>query len=204
MKRVLLVLPLLFAVACGDDEDNPNVVGENPEEAITTLELVFKPVGGTTEQEFVATAPDLDAAFEIDDLVIAAGEYTLSIGLRNDLADGDEQNIREEVEEEADDHQLFFTGTNVQSESTPTATNPALTITYADQEADYIDGGSTRPVGLENTVTAVAGTGTLTVTLQHLPGSKEDDLAGLVANQGLDQLPNEADISVDFENFLVQ
>lgn len=74
---------------------------------------------------------------------------------------------------------------------------------YAPTERDITVAGE-MPIGLANTVAAVAGTGTLTVTLQHVPpindvAVKTADLAQQVADDGLASIGGEQDASVDFD-----
>ncbi|MEZ4367515.1 MAG: hypothetical protein R2939_14750 [Kofleriaceae bacterium] len=81
----------------------------------------------------------------------------------------------------------------------PAATNPgaALTHAYGDTDANGL------PIGLDSDITAVAGTGNLTVTLRHLPpvsgaAQKVAGLAEQVAADGINALPGETDASVTF------
>jgi hypothetical protein len=64
-----------------------------------------------------------------------------------------------EVEEEGDEHQIFYA-----------PSGGLLTVTYADKD------GNNRPIGLKTAqATGSAGTGTLKVTLKHMPGVKSDN-----------------------------
>jgi hypothetical protein len=174
-----LLLPVAFW-ACGDDAP----VTQNPEEVITTVRLAF-----TGPSTFTATAKDADGDGTVDTkdpITLAAGSYTVEVTLLNEL-ESPAEDITEEVKEESDEHQLFFTVTGLPAAS--------LAITYADTEMDY---GKTTglPVGLKSTwVNAGAGTGQVTVQLQHLPPVNE--AAQKVA--GVTKATGDTDVSVTFD-----
>ncbi len=199
LTRFFLAFPLSLALglaACGDDDDPETPADENEEEVITTVNLTLTPSAGGTA--ITAGARDTDGngtIDEIDDITLAAGTtYVMGIGLLNELETPPED-IGEEVAGEDDEHQFFFLGTGVQSESTGTVTNPVVTVSYGDVD------GNGDPVGLVDTtvVANVAGTGTLRVILRHLPGLKEAGLADDVASGGIDSIPGENDIDVEFD-----
>ncbi|MEN0066367.1 MAG: hypothetical protein AAGA48_29800, partial [Myxococcota bacterium] len=92
-------------IACGDTMDGE----EN--EVITTLTLAFTPASGGAAIMFEATDPDNTGDVMIDDVTLSdAEDYTLDVSFFNDLEDED---ITEEIEEEDDEHQVFFTGSAV-------------------------------------------------------------------------------------------
>jgi hypothetical protein len=172
-------MALLFLVGCTDD-----IATINSGEVITTVILDF---GGGV----VATANDPDGdggeAPVIDPITLPAGNHTLAIQFQNRLEDPPEE-ITEEVLDEGEDHQVFFTGS---------ATMGPLAITYADTDRNGL------PIGLANTVTATAGTGMLTVTLRHMPpvndtAVKTADLAEQVKTTGTAALPGGSDAVVTF------
>lgn len=182
-KHARTMSPLLLPLAlwaCGDDAP----ISQNAEEIITTVRLAF-----TGPSTFTATAKDADGDGTVDTkdpITLAAGSYTVEVTLINEL-ESPAEDITEEVEAESDEHQLFFTVTGLPATS--------LTISYADTEMDY--GKATGlPVGLKSTwLNTGAGTGQVTVQLQHLPPVNEQaqKVAGVTKDGG------ETDVSVTFD-----
>lgn len=184
--RTRLALFSLVALAACSDVGDPNEANE--EEVITTVELTF--TGG--DETFTAVWSDIenDGSALVDDIgLLADTTYTVDVRFLNELEDPAED-ITEEVEDESDQHQVFFTGTAVD--------DGLLTATYDDTDANGL------PVGLSWTLdTGAAGTGDLVVTLQHLPpvddaAQKEDGLADQAATNGVSSLPGDADVNVSF------
>lgn len=199
LDRLLLTLPLTLALslaACGDDEPEDTGGEDNPEEVITTVTVTLTPSGGGTA--VVASAEDSDGNGTIDSidaLTLSSGTtYVMTVGLLNEL-ESPPEDIGAEVADEDDEHQLFFLGTGVESEATGTVTNPIVTVSYGDQD------GNGDPVGLVDTtvVANTAGTGTFRVVLRHLPGVKASGLAADVASGGIDSIPGENDVDVEFD-----
>ncbi len=191
--KLMLAGALVFAVACGDDHDHDH---DHENEVITTVSLTFTPTGGTV-QTFEFDDPDGDGgdAPTIDDIDLAAGDYTLSVTFSNKLEDPPED-ITAEISDEGDEHQLFFTGTAVDGPATNNA-GAAIGQAYSDMDMDGL------PIGLSNDIVAVAGTGDLTLTLRHMPpvndqAVKVDGLAGQVASGGLSSIGGSSDVSVTF------
>jgi len=170
-----MILSAGVLVACGDDEE----VEEAGEEVITTLELTFAPQGGGTP--VVATFRDLDGdgpdAPTIGPIVLVNGTtYDLTVNALNETVDPSDPDyeIIEEIREEAEEHQFFFTGPAVESEITGPNTEALVTYAYADVESDYVT-DATDPdleVGVAGVVEAIAPgaeTGGFVVTLMHQP-----------------------------------
>lgn len=158
-SALLLSLALLGIMGCNKNEEDPTP--PNEEEVITTMNLKFVIPGST--DTIRASSRDLDGdgpnAPIITEVVLKKGiTYNLYVELLNESNLSDVENITEEVEEEADEHQFFF------------AVNPSALATHAYKDTD-ING---RPIGIINTfaTSATAGTGTLKVTLKHQPGVK--------------------------------
>lgn len=174
---LLLSVSFLFT-ACDDEE----VVIPNEEELITVVTLTLTPEGSGTPVVLSFTDVDgdggADPVFSTEALA-ANTTYSGSITLLN-TADGANEDITREVEEEDEEHQLFYTigaGLN-------------LTVAYDDADADN------NPIGLMTTVTTGdASTGNLTITLRHEPDKNATGVAeGNLANAG-----GETDIEVTFE-----
>lgn len=184
----------LGLAACGGDDDSPS----NPEEVITTVTLDFAPEGGGAAVAAEWDDPDGNggAGPTIDPIDLADGTtYTLTVGFENRLEDPAEI-ITEEIVDESDQHQIFFTGTAVDGPASNEDGAP-LTQTYADEDANGL------PIGLENSIVAAAGTGELTVTLRHLPpvndvAVKTAELAQEVLDTGFGSLAGSTDAQVNF------
>jgi hypothetical protein len=157
----LLVIPVLFSTAC-DNDDAP----VNEEEVITTVRVTL--IGGG--QTIVLESKDLDGdgpnapvLTPIGGATLVAGTtYTGTTTFLNELTNPVD-NITEEVEEEGADHQVFY------------QLPPSIgTVTYTDVDANG------RPVGLNFTLVAgnSGSTGTLTVTLRHLPNKTASGVSG--------------------------
>lgn len=185
------LLALSLVAACGDVGGN-----QNSEEVITTVQLTFVAAGGLPiVVEYDDPDGDGGEPGTADPIELAAGtSYTLDVAFINRLGTIPED-ITEEVRDEAAEHQVFLTGTAVDG---PAAANPGAPLVHA--YADMDDGGL--PIGLSNTVAASTGTGTLTVTLRHmppeLPPEKSAGAAEAVRTGGFSAIGGSTDAMVDF------
>jgi len=175
--NLLGLLVIVFAfVAC--EKDDPVV--PNEEELITTLKYTLTPTNGG--DAVVLTFTDLDG--DGGNAPIVEGGtlnnttvYTGSLELLNE-AENPVEDITEEIVEEDEDHQFFFTANGID-----------LDFSYADVD------GQGQPVGVLSTLTVGrAGTGTLTITLRHEPNK----LASGVVNGLIENAGGETDIEVTF------
>ncbi len=190
------IAALYLMSACGSDVTDPHDHDEN--EVITTVRLTFTSGGSSLDFEFDDPDGDGGAAPTIDPIALAASStYAVTVAFENGL-ESPPEDITAEVREEGDEHQVFFTGGAVRGPAG--GSNAALLDhTYADTD----DNGA--PVGLENTVVTIQpGTGSMTVTLRHLPPNagtpvKTADLAATVAASGISALPGGSDVSVTFD-----
>ncbi|MEM8847819.1 MAG: GTP cyclohydrolase [Bacteroidota bacterium] len=170
------LLALLFAsltmVACSDDDDAPEE--EDELEVITNVTLVFTNDANPMDV-ITATAVDPDGE-GITPLQVQGGitlaadtQYTLTFEILNALDPDDVEDIGEEILDEDDEHQFFFSFTDGAFDSPMGSGNisPATgAINYNDQD----DNGN--PVGLSTTwTTPASGTtmGTFVARLQHQP-----------------------------------
>ena len=178
MKKLLLLTAAFFTIllaSCSKDDDTPEVVNE--EELITTLTVTLVPEGGGTP--IVLTTRDLDgdgpndAEITVSSSLAAGTIYNGTIELLDETSSPAED-ITEEVEEEADEHQFFYTiGSGL--DVTATATN-------LDSNGNLL--------GTEFTLTAnAASSGALTFTLRHEPTKP---------NTGLSSAGGETDIAATF------
>ncbi|MEM8483973.1 MAG: type 1 periplasmic binding fold superfamily protein [Bacteroidota bacterium] len=163
--KTKLYLPLflmLALVAVGCDSDDPDDDGPGEEELITTVTLTLSPQGGGTDVIAIWRDPNGDGSnVSIDDIDLVAGTtYTGSIELRDDLNGED---ITEEIEEEDDEHQFWY------SASGAGAGRLAVTINDTD--------GNGLPLGLDYTVAVSAGdatTASMNVVLSHYDDAPKD------------------------------
>ena len=165
---------LLF-ISCDNDDDTPDPVNE--EEVITTLTAVMTPeTGGDV---ITLQTRDLDGEGPNDPVVTVSGNfaagttYNGELTLLNETVDPAD-NITEEVEEEAEEHQFFYTVSD----------NLNITTMYSNFDANN------NPLGTQFTLTTGGtSTGALTFTLRHEPSKP---------NTGLDDAGGETDIAALF------
>lgn len=170
MKTIKSILLLAFIglsfVACSDDDNAPAPVNE--EETITTMRITLVPEGGGTNitiqtQDLDGDGPNTPVR-DISGNLTANTTYTGSIVFLNET-ESPAEDITEEVEEEDDEHQVFYIPSGSISN-----------ITYNDQDGDG------NPLGLAFTLeTGAAGNATLEVSLVHEPKKPND---GTLADAG--------------------
>ncbi len=169
----LMTMALFFVTSCGDDPEE-----EEATELITRVTYTLTSAAGSVTLSFEDSDGDGGNAAVITGGTLAANtSYTGSIDLFD--TSGDEtEDIGEEVAEEDDEHQFFFSSTVA-----------GVTVAYNDADGDG------NPLGLANTVTTgAAGSGTLTVILRHEPDKNADGVSGGdISNAG-----GETDIEVAF------
>ena len=160
----LIVFTVVFA-AC--DSNEPDDEGPGEEELITRVVLRLSGGGQTV----IATANDPDGDgtnFQIDTINLTAGTtYDGTVELADDINGED---ITEEIEEEDDEHQFFYTVGG--------GANGRVTVTITDQDENGF------PVGLNFTVEVSAGaaaSGTLRVILSHFDDDPKDGIDLIVA-----------------------
>lgn len=178
-----------FFVSCSSDDNDPEEINE--EETITTMTVTLVPQGGGTT--VVLSSRDLDGdgpnppAIDVSGGLAESTVYGGAVVLLNET-ETPAENVNEEIEGEADEHQFFF----------DVGGSLNVTTDYADDESDYVSEAtgenftSTNPVGIVFTLTTTdASTGTLTVTLRHEPKKPND---GSLADAG-----GETDIAQTFD-----
>ncbi|WP_282163134.1 type 1 periplasmic binding fold superfamily protein [Ulvibacterium marinum] len=183
-----LALTGFLLTSCSDDDDAPEPVNE--EETITTMTVTLVPQGSGTTVTLVSrdldgdgpNAPDIDVSGSLAENTV----YDGGVVLLNET-ETPAENVNEEIEGEADEHQFFF------------VVGGALNATtaYGDDESDYVSEETgenfttTNPVGIVFTLTTTdASSGTLAVTLRHEPKKPND---GSLADAG-----GETDITQTF------
>lgn len=163
LKLVSLVVIAAITFASCNNNDDPVVVNE--EEVITTMTATLTPVGGGTAVTLVTRDADGDGptapVVTVSGPLAANTVYNGTVELLNEL-ETPAEDITEEIDEERDEHQFFFT-----------ATNNVVTAAYSDTDSNNL------PVGLMYTITTTAaGTGTLTITLIHEPDKTATGVSG--------------------------
>ena len=173
-KLACVFILAIGMVAC--DSDDPDDDGAGEEEFITTATMTLTPLGGGTAIVITANDPDGDGSnFQIDTINLTANvTYTGTIEVTDDINGED---VTEEVEEEADEHQFFYLPAGGVADR--------ITVTYDDQD------GNGLPIGLQFTVAVsdgAAATGTMRVVLSHYDEGPKDGT----------NLSDESDIDVSF------
>ena len=166
--KTLKLLALLFVssltiVSCSNNDDDDHNDG-NEEELITTV--IYTLTNNANGADVVTlTFTDLDGeggadgVYNISGPLTANATYTGAIEFLNET-ENPAEDITEEVEEEGDEHEIFYSNT------------VGLTITKNDTDGDG------NPLGLETTLTTgAASNGTITVILRHEPTKPNDGTA---------------------------
>lgn len=165
------LLPIVFT-AC--DSTEPDDHGPGEEELITRMAITLFANGQT--QTAVASDPDGDGSnFEIDTITLSAGTtYKGTVELADEINGED---ITEEIEEEAEEHQFFYTVSG--------GASSRVTVTITDEDDNGL------PLGLEFDL-AVSGGGAATGNMRVILSHFDDD-----PKNGTDQ-SDETDIDVSF------
>jgi len=169
------ILATTLFVSCSSDDDAPEIVNE--EEIITTVTVTLVPDdGGATvtleKQDLDGDGPN-EPEYFISGSLSQSTTYAGSIELLNET-ENPAEDITEEVEEENDEHQFFYT----------ISTGLNITTEYSNFDEDG------NPLGTEfELVTGTESTGTLTFTLRHEPTKP---------NTGLSDAGGETDVEASF------
>ncbi len=165
---ILFLLALCLVTFSSCDDDAPEEF--NDEEFINKIELIFSPVDGNP---VVVTAIDADGEGP-GDLVYSDSirllpntSYELFVSFENSISGED---ITEEVEEEGEEHMLFYAFT-LDLFSSPLGNgnidNRADPLNYIDEDASGIEIGL-----ITSWITGEAGSGSFELVLKHQPGVK--------------------------------
>jgi hypothetical protein len=157
---VLSLVALLCMTSCTDDDEVQII---NEEELITTVELELTSSTDATNV-ILFTSVDIDGdgpdnpVITITGTINANTSYDGSIRFLNESI-APTENITEEVIEEGDEHEVFYSSSLAD-----------FSITKIDLDANG------NPLGVITTLqTGAAGTGTLTVVLRHEPTKPNDN-----------------------------
>ena len=173
-KYALLAIPFLY-FSCNDDDDTPEPIIE--EEVITTMTVTL--VNHQNGNDVVTMqTQDLDGDGPNEPVITVSGplsagtSYSGSIQWLNEMEDPAED-ITEEILEEDDEHQVFFSASGV-----------VMEFVYMDFDGDG------NPLGTQFVLAPLgAGSGSVTITLVHEPTKPND---------GLDTAGGEIDIQTTF------
>lgn len=166
-----IALTALF-ISCSDDDSN--AVPVNEEEVITTVKASFTPQGGG--DAVLLTSRDLDGdgptapVTTVSGPFISGKTYFGTVQFLNETTTP-AGNITEEIQEEGDEHQIFFVQTG----------GSLGTFTYTDTDVNG------KPVGLNFTYNAAttAASGQLRIVLIHEPNKEAQGVAqGIITNAG--------------------
>ena len=174
-KSIQTFLALLFTLtifSCSEDNDSPEIINE--EEIITSVVVNLQSGSETLRLSSV----DLDGdgpnapVLTVEGVLNANATYNGSIRFLNESVSPVED-ITEEVQEEAEEHQVFYS-----------FTSPISGITATDSDPNG------NPLGLVFTLTTGdAGSASIGFTLRHEPAKP---------NNGLSDAGGETDVAVNF------
>ncbi|WP_235298001.1 type 1 periplasmic binding fold superfamily protein [Portibacter marinus] len=172
----ILLTPFLLSVSCEKEEP----VIPNEEELITTVNLTLTPAGNGIPVQFTFVDIDGDGGEEptiTGGTLMANQTYFGELELLNE-AETPAEDITQEIQEEAEEHQFFF-----QSEIED------LEFVYIDQDENGF------PIGLNTRIsTGNPDTGQIIITLKHEPNKAGDGVSdGNLLNAG-----GETDIEIRF------
>jgi hypothetical protein len=161
---VILFISALTFTACDNDNDHDDDNHDHEEELITTVNYILTPDGGGTLVTLNYTDLDgeggADGTYTISGPLLANTTYFGAIELLNET-ENPAEDITEEIEEDADEHEFFYT-TDI----------TGLSITKTDKDAND------NFVGLEtDVVTGASGSGVITIVLKHEPTKPNDGTA---------------------------
>jgi len=160
LKYALLAIPFLY-FSCSDDDDAPEPINE--EEVITTMTVTLVAHDGSgvvtmQTQDLDGDGPNAPVV-TVSGPISAASSYSGSIQFLNEMEDPAED-ITEEVQEEDDEHQVFFSAAGV-----------GMEFVYMDFDGDG------NPLGTQFVLAPLgAGSGSVTITLVHEPAKPNDGL----------------------------
>lgn len=184
MKKTIQTLAMaaiaVVSMTSCEDDDTPQIINE--EEVITTVTYTLTNAVDNTDTVILRSV-DSDGDGIIDMEIVSGpltsgASYNGEVRFENEL-ESPAENITDEVVEEGDEHEVFYT---------TTVSGVSISKTDNDVNGD--------PIGVMTTInTGAAGTGVLTIVLRHEPTKPND---GTLSGAG-----GETDVQVSF-NVAVQ
>jgi hypothetical protein len=177
LQLLAMIFSVITIIGCSINDDDAAPEEENEVEVFTDVTLIFTNAADVSDV-IRASAQDSDGTgiqeLQILDAITLAAdtEYTLTYEILNALDPTDVEDIGDEILEEDNEHQLFFSFTEdafanpTGDGNIDTAADP---INYNDQDENG------NPVGLSTTWTTSSSTSSgesFTVRLQHQPDVK--------------------------------
>ncbi|MGK0325292.1 MAG: hypothetical protein ACJA2M_001611 [Polaribacter sp.] len=147
----LLFISSILLSSCSDNHDDDH---DHEEELITTVTYTLSNGADIVTLKFqdLTGGSIEDATYDVSGPLTANTTYTGSIQLLNET-ESPAEDITEEVQEEADEHEFFYASSVA-----------GVSITKTDMDANG------NPIGIETSLAAGnASTGTLTIILKHEP-----------------------------------
>ena len=175
IKQTVTLYAVFFALGCSKDSE-PKQIHE--EEVITRVTLSVKKEGSSTPVLYHRNDHHEDAQDEPRIALDSHSTYEVEVSFYNTSNPSDIKNITEEVQEEADEHQVFYEIIRLSG----------IAITAS---ADDIKDSSGKPVFLKTVWKTSAPTmGEIKVYLIHEPTSKTGSTPA--------EIGGETDVEVDF------
>ena len=160
----LLFISSILLSSCSDNHEDDD--HDHEEELITTVTYTLSNGADIVTLKFqdLTGGSIEDATYDVSGPLTANTTYTGSIQLLNET-ESPAEDITEEVQEEADEHEFFYASSVA-----------GVSITKTDMDSNG------NPIGIGTALTAGnAGTGTLTIILKHeptKPNNGSSDAAG--------------------------
>lgn len=152
LLAILFISTLTITSCSKDDHDDDH--DDHDEELITTVTYTLTNGSNVVTLKFIDLDGEggADGTYTVSGPLSANTTYTGVIKLENET-ESPAENITEEVEEEGNEHEFFYS-----------SSISGLTVTKTDKDSNE------NPIGIETSLTTTgAGSGTLTVILKHEP-----------------------------------
>lgn len=177
INTLFISLSASFFISCDKNDPTNPIVPSNPQEIITTAKLVLVEEGtsNTTQATWKDADGDGPAQPVITGITLQGGKTYTGTMLLLDESKTPVDTISNEVGEEADVHQFFYTALE--------GVSGKLTIEKLDKDNNSL------PIGLQVKITTTtAANGSLKVVLKHYDG----------INKSTDEAVGETDVEVIF------
>lgn len=186
MKKFITIFTAILALSsCKKDDEIITPPPVNEEELITKVELTFTDEVSGETYVWMQSDPDGDGGnppIQSVDTLPANASFSMEVRLFNETENPVEE-ITVEIEEEDEEHQLFFELND----------GASMSIQYSDAD------GNGYPIGLSNSVsTGDSETVQLTVILRHNPEKSADG----VSEGNIDNAGGDTDVEITFDGLI--